>query len=85
MLREMNCILAISQMGSFSKAAESLYISQPVLSATVKKLESELGAQLIDRSTNPVQLTEAGKFYIESAQKILAIQKEAQAYYEYDL
>lgn len=82
MLREMNCILAISQMGSFSKAAESLYISQPALSATVKKLESELGALLIDRSTNPVQLTEAGKVYIESAQKILAIQKEAQAYFD---
>ncbi len=82
MLREMNCILAISQMGSFSKAAESLYISQPALSATVKKLEAELGTQLIDRSTNPVQITEAGKVYLESVQKILTIQKETQSYFD---
>lgn len=65
---------------SFSKAAESLYISQPSLSSTIKKAEHKLGIQLFDRSTTPVQLTEFGKEYIKCAEKIMDIENGFEIY-----
>ncbi len=59
---------------SFSKAAANLYISQPSLSATIKKIENRLGTPLFDRSTTPVQLTECGMEYIKCAEKIIDIE-----------
>lgn len=59
---------------SFSKAARNLYISQPSLSAAVKKVEAELGCELFDRSRNPVQVTECGEAYIESIKQIMEIE-----------
>lgn len=47
---------------SFSKAAQNLYISQPSLSARIKQIEEQIGEPLFDRSTNPLQLTEIGKY-----------------------
>ena len=55
-------IYAVYQEKSFSKAARKLYVSQPWLSATIKKAEEELGLPLFDRSTNPISLTEAGRY-----------------------
>ncbi len=55
---------------SFSKAAQNLYISQPSLSARIKKVEERIGVPLFDRSTSPLQLTEVGKAYIEAAEEI---------------
>ena len=55
---------------SFSKAAQNLYISQPSLSARIKKIEEEIGVPLFDRSTSPLQLTEAGRIYIDAAEEI---------------
>ncbi len=52
---------------SFTKAAQNLYISQPSLSARIKKIEEIIGEPLFDRSTTPLQLTEVGKVYIEAA------------------
>ena len=49
---------------SFSKAAANLYISQPSLSATIKKIEARLGTPIFDRSTSPIMLTECGEKYI---------------------
>ena len=43
---------------SFTKAAQNLYISQPSLSARIKKIEEIIGEPLFDRSTTPLQLTE---------------------------
>lgn len=51
-------IYAVYQEKSFSKAAKKLYVSQPWLSATVKKVEQELDVRLFDRSTTPISLTE---------------------------
>lgn len=59
---------------SFSKAAERLYISQPSLSLTIKKIEERLGAQLFDRSTTPLRLTDCGKEYIKCIQKVMDIE-----------
>ena len=47
---------------SFTKAAQNLYISQPSLSARIKKIEEIIGEPLFDRSTTPLQLTEVEKY-----------------------
>ena len=56
--------LAIAQAGSISKAAQGLYLSQPALSSSLKRLEEDLGAQLFDRESTPLRLTQAGERYL---------------------
>ncbi|MEZ6064699.1 MAG: LysR family transcriptional regulator [Planctomycetaceae bacterium] len=56
---------------SFSKAAESLGLSQPAVSQTMLQLEQRLGVQLIDRSTRPFGLTAAGRYYHEQMRRLL--------------
>jgi len=65
---------------SFSKAAENMYLSQPSLSLTVKKVEKNIGAQLFDRSTTPIQMTECGMEYIRCIEKIMDLENSFQAY-----
>ena len=60
-LRQLRAFLAVARTGSFTLAAESLYISQSALSGLVKELEQSMGVRLIDRSTRRVHLTEAGE------------------------
>ena len=69
-------IMAVYRNRSFSKAAEELHVSQPWLSAAVKKTEQALGLQLFDRSTAPISLTEAGRYYLEQVERIAEIEKE---------
>ena len=76
MLSYRKYILEISRCRSFSKASEKLHISQPWLSAAVKKTEQELGLPLFDRSTAPISLTEAGRYYVEQVEKIGHIEEE---------
>lgn len=82
MLREMECVYAVYQERNFSRAAKKLFISQPALSTTIKKLEAELGVLLFDRSTTPIGLTQAGEYYIQSLEKIMAIQRDMTAYFD---
>lgn len=56
--------LAIAQAGSVSKAAQGLYLSQPAVSRSLKRLEEELGVQLFDREAVPLRLTQAGERYL---------------------
>lgn len=65
---------------SFTKAAQNLYISQPSLSARIKKIEEIIGEPLFDRSTTPLQLTEVGKVYIEVAEEITQIEQRVENY-----
>ena len=65
---------------SFTKAAQNLYISQPSLSARIKKIEEMIGEPLFDRSTTPLQLTEVGKIYIEAAEEITQIEQRVENY-----
>ena len=76
MQQELEYIYEIYKAGSFSKAAENLYITQPALSMSVKKIEASLGMSLFDRSTRPLQLTEAGKIYIASIEKMIAVEDD---------
>jgi DNA-binding transcriptional LysR family regulator len=81
MSKEMEYVYTVYQEGSFSKAAQKLYISQPALSTAVKKLENRLCAAIFDRSANPIKLTQAGEYYIQSIEKIMSIQKEMEDYF----
>lgn len=77
-----NYILEINRTKSFSKAAQNLYISQPSLSATIRRLEEKLGEPLFDRSKSPIILTEVGKEYVQAAQQISAIESDFLSYIE---
>ena len=59
---------------SFSKAAKNLFISQPALSVTIKRIENRIGCPIFDRSTNPVGLTECGEKYIEVIKQYMDLQ-----------
>lgn len=74
MFKGMEYVFEVNKEKSFSKAAQNLYISQPSLSATIKKIEERVGFPLFDRSTNPIQLTPCGKEYVKCAEKIIDIQ-----------
>ncbi len=65
---------------SFSRAAQNLYISQPALSAAIKKVEKRIGCCIFDRSTSPVQLTEAGMEYVKSIERIMDIENRFENY-----
>jgi DNA-binding transcriptional LysR family regulator len=56
---------ALLKFSNYSKAAESLYISQPYLTQVIKRIESELNCQIINRSELPYRLTEQGKIYYD--------------------
>ena len=71
---------AVAREGSFSRAAESLYVSQPAVSKHVAALEAEVGEQLIVRARGGVELTPAGQVladYVLRAQALLANARRA--------
>ena len=68
-------IYKIYEEGSFTGAAKKLYISQPALSATVKKAEEELGFTIFDRATTPLSLTTAGTEYIAAIEQMAKIER----------
>lgn len=55
--------LTIAECGSISRAAQKLYLTQPALSGSLKRLEESLGVQLFSRDASPLQLTQAGELY----------------------
>ena len=73
-------IYAIYEEQSFSKAAKRLFVSQPSLSVTVKKLEDQIGMPLFDRSCKPIRLTELGEKYIKATADIRNIEVEFSNY-----
>lgn len=66
----LNYLDMLLKQGSFTKAAQQLYISQPYLTQTIKKIETILGTAIINRQANPLQLTEAGKLYYQYLEKL---------------
>jgi len=66
-------IQTIAECKSFSKAAKLLYVSQPSLSRFVKKVEDEIGMPLFYREKNPLELTAAGKLYIQFIEEFQAL------------
>lgn len=72
--KDFQYILTVAQCGNFSRAAETLYVSQPSLSRYISTLEKKLGTTLFDRSTTPVQLTKTGKIFCAYGKKILNLE-----------
>ncbi|MEQ8745823.1 LysR family transcriptional regulator [Pyruvatibacter sp.] len=61
----------IARVGHMTRAASSLGVSQPALSTMLKKLEAEVGAELLHRTGRGVTLTEAGRVFLEHAEEAL--------------
>ena len=59
-LRQLRAFLAIARTGSFTAAAEGLFVTQSALSSLIKELESSLGVQVIDRAPRRTQLSDIG-------------------------
>ena len=74
MLRYMKYAYAVYQEKSFTAAAKKLYISQPALSSTIRKLEQEVGYPIFARRGKTVTLTPPGEKYIRAVEAILQIQ-----------
>jgi LysR family hydrogen peroxide-inducible transcriptional activator len=70
-LQQLEYIIALETHGSFSKAAEAKFVSQPALSMMIQKLEEELDLKIFDRSRQPIAPTEAGKKILQQARVIL--------------
>lgn len=80
MFQGMEYIYEVYKEKSFSKAAAALFISQPSLSANVKRVENRIGYPIFDRSTKPLQLTEVGKHYIQAVEKVMDIENNLENY-----
>ena len=71
-LRDLEYLSAIGELKHFRKAAEKCFVSQPTLSGQIKKLEEEIGVQLLERTTRNVFLTPIGEEIVKIARRILA-------------
>lgn len=80
MFKNKEYILAIVRESSFSRAAEKLYISQPSLSATVKRIEEKITLPIFDRTTTPITLTELGKEYVAHALEMERMERDFERY-----
>lgn len=71
-LSDLRAFVASADLGSFRAAADSLHISPSALSRRVDKLESALGTRLFERTTRKMELTIAGRSFVEKARNVLA-------------
>lgn len=77
-LDQLHTFLEIVRLKSFSKAAQTVYRTQPAISAQVRQLEQELNTTLFDRLGTKIALTAAGRIFADYAEKILDLRRQAQ-------
>jgi DNA-binding transcriptional LysR family regulator len=71
-LRHLQHLVALSEEGSFTRAAQRVHVVQSGLSASIKELEQELGSRLVERTTRKVAFTETGRQFVDHARATLA-------------
>ncbi len=71
-LRQLEYLVAVAEEASFTKAAARVFVTQPCVSAQIRRLERELGQDLLDRGGRTVQLTEVGAAALPHARAVLA-------------
>jgi DNA-binding transcriptional LysR family regulator len=76
-LSELRAFLSVVSDGNFSRAAARLGRTQPAISQAIRRLETDLGQRLFDRSSNPGTLTEAGNVLRDYAERVVALADEA--------
>ncbi|MGA3601973.1 LysR family transcriptional regulator [Lysinibacillus agricola] len=76
-IENIEAFIYVCQLGSFNKAAEALYLSQPSVTARIQSLEREINIKLFNRNGNKISLTEKGEYFYPHAQKILQSYQEA--------
>ncbi len=76
MFSKFRYVYTLYKEGSFTRAAEKLFISQPSLSVAIRNIEKELGAELFERTGSGVRITDVGEEYIVAVEKIIAIENE---------
>lgn len=76
-LQQLRILKAIATEKNFTKAASSLYISQPSLSKQIKILEENLDTVLINRERSQISLTESGKIFLQYSERILVLCEES--------
>jgi DNA-binding transcriptional LysR family regulator len=76
-LRRLEIFAKVAELGSFSRAAEALFLTQPTISEHVRALEDELGVQLLDRLGRGATPTRAGQLLLGYARRMLALSREA--------
>jgi DNA-binding transcriptional LysR family regulator len=76
-LQQLRILKAVAMEKNFTKAAETLYLSQPSLSKQIKTLEKNLDTVLINRESNKISLTENGKVLLQYSERILALCEES--------
>ncbi|MFN7149589.1 MAG: LysR family transcriptional regulator, partial [Microthrixaceae bacterium] len=70
-LQDLRYLVAVADHRHFGRAAEACFVSQPTLSTQLKKLERELGVELIERNPRQIMLTGVGESVVERARVVL--------------
>jgi len=70
-IASLHAFVTVAESGSFSRASEKLFLTQPAVSKRIASLESELGSPLFDRISRHISLTEAGQALLPRAKRIL--------------
>lgn len=70
-LRDLRYLVAVADHRHFGRAAEACFVSQPTLSTQIKKLEEELGVELVERNPRRIMLTAVGEQVVERAREVL--------------
>ena len=81
-LKQIEAFVSVADEGSFSKAANALFLTQPTVSAHISSLEKELGVRLFVRNTKEVSLSEEGHLLYGYAKQMIVLQKKIESTFD---